>query len=180
MSELSKIEAGKVPLSIAPVKLKDVVEEVAGLYKEKAEEKGLIIRIAVDESLPPVRADRLRLTQILSNLVDNACAYTPQGGRVTIRASTEDRFVKVEVEDTGIGIPPEEQPKIFRRFFRGSHPLVRERQGTGLGLHITKKLVEMQGGEIWFRSAPGEGTTFTFTLPIWEESGGKNGENPRG
>ncbi len=175
LSELSKIEAGKVPLNISPIMLKDVVEEVLSSYWERAVDKGLTIQMEVDEGLPPVKADRLRLTQIISNLVDNACAYTPQGGRITIRASKEDRLAKIEVEDTGIGIPPEEQPKIFKRFFRGSHPVVRERQGTGLGLHITKRLVEMQGGEIWFRSAPGKGTTFTFTLPFWEEKGGGNG-----
>lgn len=175
LSELSKIEAGKIPINISAVNLREVVDEIIGSYWEKAGEKGLLLQVEVPEDLPPLRADRLRLAQILSNLVDNACAYTPQGGRVTIRAVKENKFVKIEVEDTGIGIPFEEQPKIFSRFFRGSHPMVRERQGTGLGLHITKNLVEMQGGEIWFKSAPDVGTTFIFTLPAWEESGGKDG-----
>ncbi len=168
LSNLSKIEAGQIPLNIAPLQVKEVVEEVASLYREKAEGNGLSLQVDIEEGLPPLKADKLRLAQILSNLLENACSYTPQGGRITIRACRDDRFIRIEVADTGIGIPFEEQPKIFQRFFRGSHPMVRGKHGTGLGLHITKKLVEMQGGEIWFRSVPGQGTTFIFTLPVWE------------
>ncbi|MCS7286820.1 MAG: GAF domain-containing protein [Anaerolineae bacterium] len=168
LSELSKIEAGKIPMDITSVNLKELIAELVDSCWEKAADKGLTVHMEVDDDLPPVKADRLRVTEILSNLMDNACAYTPQGGKITVRAFREDKFVRVEVEDTGIGIPPEEQPKIFGRFFRGSHPMVRERQGTGLGLHIAKKLVEMQGGTIWFKSFPGKGSTFIFTLPVWE------------
>lgn len=175
LSELSKIEAGKIPMDITSINLKELIVELVDLCWEKAADKGLTVHMEVDDDLPPVKADRLRVTEILSNLMDNACAYTPQGGKITVRAFREDKFVRVEVEDTGIGIPFEEQPKIFGRFFRGSHPMVRERQGTGLGLHITKKLVEMQGGTIWFKSFPGKGSTFIFTLPVWEQNGGKNG-----
>jgi signal transduction histidine kinase len=168
LSHLSKIEAGQIPLNIAPVQVKETVEEVISMCREKAEEKGLSLQVEIEEGLPPLKADKLRFTQILSNLLENACSYTPQGGKVTVKACREDKFIKIEVADTGIGIPFEEQPKIFQRFFRGSHPMVRGKQGTGLGLHITKKLVEMQGGEISFRSVPNQGTTFIFTLPVWE------------
>ncbi len=168
LSHLSKIEAGQIPLNIAPVQVKEAVEEVVSMYWEKAEENGLSLQVEIEEDLPPLKADKLRFAQILSNLLENACSYTPHGGKVKVKACRKDKFIKIEVADTGIGIPFEEQPKVFQRFFRGSHPMVRGKQGTGLGLHITKKLVEMQGGEISFRSVPNQGTTFIFTLPVWE------------
>jgi len=166
---ISRIEAGKLRLEIEPVHIAEVVEEVVNFVQQEVREKKLLLRLDIKDALPPVKADRSRVLQILSNLLSNACSYTPPEGSITIRAYKKDGFIQVDVADTGIGIPPEEQPKIFQRFFRGSHPLVKEKQGTGLGLYITKSLVELLGGQIWFQSEPGKGTTFSFILPVWSE-----------
>jgi len=110
--------------------------------------------------------------QIVENLVENAIRYTSDGGRVTISAHVEGNEVQIDVTDTGIGIPPEEQPRVFERFYRGENPLVMASAGTGLGLSIVKTLVEMHNGRIWLQSSgvPGEGSTFSFTLPIATET----------
>jgi len=166
---ISLIEAGKLRLRVEPVYFPGVIEEVMSSVRRYAEEKKLILEVEINDAIPPVRADRSRVVQILSNLVNNACAYTPSEGKVKIRVKQVNGYVEVDVEDTGIGIPDDEQEKIFERFFRGSHPMVKETGGTGLGLYITKNLVEMQGGKIWFKSKVGEGSVFSFTLPIWTE-----------
>ncbi len=166
---ISRIEAGKIKLELAPVDLKEVIREVSEDVLERFKDKGLEFSIEIPDSLPLVKADRARVIQILSNLLVNAFSYTP-AGRVTLRVHPqEDGFVRVDVVDTGVGIPLEEQGRIFQPFFRGSNPEVRSRIGTGLGLTITKSLVELMGGRIWFESTPGKGSTFSFTLPVTEE-----------
>jgi signal transduction histidine kinase len=124
-----------------------------------------------------IRDSRTRLVQILVNLVSNAIKYTPEEGQIVVGAElTENRWdpqgapqvVHVWVQDNGIGISPEDQRKIFQKFFRSDDPKAREAPGTGLGLNITKSLVEMQGGRIWFQSEYRKGTTFHFTIPVAE------------
>jgi two-component system phosphate regulon sensor histidine kinase PhoR len=112
-----------------------------------------------------VLADETRVTQILLNLVDNAYNYTPPGGQITIRAQALEGAVEIGVTDTGIGIPTEELPHIFERFYRANHPFVQRIPGTGLGLAIVKHLVELHGGHVWVDSEPGRGSTFRFLLP---------------
>ncbi|MEE8392367.1 MAG: ATP-binding protein, partial [Anaerolineae bacterium] len=119
-----------------------------------------------------------RLVQVLTNLASNAYKYTPEGGQITIRAhrwsdakgaSGKNGFVLCSVTDTGIGMSPEDQDRLFTKYFRSEDPAVRSESGTGLGLVITKSLVELQGGEIWVESEVGKGSTFAFTIPIVQE-----------
>lgn len=121
--------------------------------------------------------DRTRLIQVLTNLVNNAYKYTPSGGEITVTAEFTDnqwnpegaaKVIHISVKDSGIGITPENQKKIFQKFFRADDQKVRDIPGTGLGLNITKTLVEMQGGQIWFESVVDVGTTFHFTVPVVE------------
>jgi histidine kinase len=116
--------------------------------------------------LPPVRGDEDRVTQILENLASNAWKYTPEGGRVTVRAGVVGGFVQVDVSDTGIGIAEKDLEHIFERFYRTDQAEVQAVDGTGLGLSIVKMCVELLGGEVWVESCVNEGSTFSFTLPL--------------
>jgi signal transduction histidine kinase len=142
------------------------------------------LSLEAPKELPRVFGDSERVRQILDNLVDNAYHYTPINGQIRVRllSSEDGREIQVDISDTGVGIAEEDQARIFDRFFRGEHPLVLATPGTGLGLPIVKQLVEMHRGRIWMTSSgvPGEGSTFSFTLPAHEtgHSGrGKNGKN---
>ena len=126
------------------------------------------LMVEVPGELPSVSADPARLTQVLINLLSNAYKYTPEGGNIHVRAWLENGYVSCAVSDTGIGMSPDDLEKLFTKFFRSEDPAVREMPGTGLGLCITKSLVELQGGEMKVESQVGEGTTFTFTIPVAE------------
>lgn len=165
--DLSRIESGRIGLSLMPLNLEPIIRRVLTLVNGRKAQEGKIIRIGVEVApgLPPVLADETRVTQILMNLVDNAYNYTPAGGQVLIRAQPLEGAVEVSVSDTGIGISREDLPHIFERFYRGNDPLVQRIPGTGLGLAIVKHLVELHGGHIWVDSEPGQGSTFRFLLP---------------
>jgi signal transduction histidine kinase len=137
------------------------------------------IELQVAQDLPPVWGDRGRLIQILTNLVSNAHKYSSEGAGITIRAETSPNLwdakgapqvIHLSVEDTGFGIREEDQQRIFQKFFRSEDQEVRSAPGTGLGLNITRHLVEIQGGKIWFESEFREGTTFHFTVPVAEDA----------
>jgi len=170
--DISRIEAGKITFVPEEVDLAELVSEVLTEARRLAEEDGRAVTFVAElpPDLPPVWADRERLYQILANLVDNGYRYTPDGGRVLVRARRQGEEVQVDVVDNGIGIPPDEQERVFERFYRGEHPLVMASAGTGLGLSIVRTLVEMHGGQIWVESdgIPGKGSTFSFTLPVAE------------
>ncbi len=127
------------------------------------------VTVDIPADLPRVNGDLERVRQVLANIVDNAYHYTPENGRIDIRMQAGGGEVQVDVKDSGIGIPPEEQERVFERFYRGEDPLVLATPGTGLGLAIVKQLVSMHKGRIWLKSAgvPGDGSTFSFTLPIY-------------
>lgn len=181
--DLCRLESGRVQVEIGPTSLYGAVEEVAAVMRPQLVEKGLAMLIDLPPALPPVLADPHRLNQVLSNLLSNACRYTPSGGQVSVTARfrpppqtdlrhcpDESRgYLEVAVRDTGIGIPPEDQERIFERFVRLDHPMVEQAGGTGLGLTIARQLLHLQGGRIWVESTPGQGSTFYFTLPSAEE-----------
>lgn len=171
LSDISRIETGQLQMDIAPLSLPAVIEDVSRSIQGQLENKEQKLAIQLADDLPAVCADRNRLAQVLTNLVSNAHKYTPNGGQITISAVPHNGVVQVAVADTGIGIRPEDQPKIFQRFFRSDDEKTREEPGTGLGLNITQTLVEKQGGRIWFESAFREGTTFYFTVPTINHEG---------
>ncbi len=169
LTDLSNIELGKASLHLAPTRLDDVLDSVLGIIGPRARAGGVAVRADVSSTLPLVKADHDRLAQILINLVDNAVKYTPDGGSVTVRGSDAAAgTVEVAVEDTGVGIPSSDLPRITERFYRVDKARSRELGGTGLGLAIVKHLVLAHGGELHIESEIGRGTTVRFTLPTAE------------
>jgi len=164
--DTARIEAGRIRLEIEPIQVTSIVGEVCDSLAETIRERGLELAIEADPDVPTVQADRNRLIQILMNLLSNAYRYTPSGGSITVSVRLTDDAVLVAVTDTGIGIAPEDQERIFERFHRVDHELVNRQTGTGLGLPIARSLVELHGGRLWLESEFGVGSTFCFTLPI--------------
>jgi CheY-like chemotaxis protein/two-component sensor histidine kinase len=166
--DISRIESGRLELTPEPTDVRETVAEVVASMEARAEEKDLQLHADLPEGLPMAQADPDRLGQILTNLVGNACQYTPDGGEVVVSAQSEAEEIQITVGDTGIGISDEDQERIFSRFFRADSPPVQSTPGTGLGLSIVRSLVELHGGEIWLESELGEGSSFSFTLPVAE------------
>jgi signal transduction histidine kinase len=170
--DVSRIEASRLRLDMGRVDVQKVVETVVQAVQTQIEAKELALQLDLPPGLPLVWGDQDRLVQVVTNLVSNAYKYTRAGGRITITVtdgqadSPPSGFLTISVRDTGVGISPEDQQKLFTKFFRADDPRVRDVPGTGLGLSITKSLVEIHGGEIWFESEADQGTTFSFTLPI--------------
>jgi len=178
LNDNSKIEAGRLRLDYKAVDLPFIVDDVVRSTSGQVSEKKQTVELEVAENLPKVWADPTRVGQVLVNLVSNSNKYTPEGGHITIGAQLSDnqwdpegadQVVHVWVKDNGIGITPEDQEKVFQKFFRSDDSKAREAPGTGLGLNITRSLVEMQGGRIWFKSEFRKGTEFHFTVPVIEE-----------
>jgi len=160
---LAHRDENSLELLLAPVDLGETATEIAGQLRPLAEEGG--VQLVVEAPSVPVVADQARLTQVVTNLVDNAVKYTGVGGSVRVRVWDEVGGAALAVTDTGPGIDPEDLPKVFDRFFRLDAARTRARGGSGLGLAICKELVEAHGGRIWAESVPGTGSTFAFTLP---------------
>jgi PAS domain S-box-containing protein len=169
--DISRIESGRVQLVMRPTPVGEVIRDVMATLEGRMDKqlKPMNLQADVPPNLPPAWGDRERITQIIMNLADNAFNYTESGGRITLRASFDPTHneIIVEVSDTGIGIAPEEQPRLFDRFYRGEDALVLAQSGTGLGLAIAKQLAEMHGGRLGLAySEPGKGSTFALALPI--------------
>lgn len=165
--DLSQIESGKMGIDIEKIYLHDFIIEILAPVKEKAAKSNIIIKIDLDSQLEFIEADRLRFKQILFNLLDNAVKFRKNdGGNVTIKIIKTDNMAQFSVSDTGIGIKEENMKKLFNKFTQSDSGLSRKYGGTGLGLAITKQLVELHGGKIWAQSQFGEGSIFTFTLPL--------------
>jgi two-component system phosphate regulon sensor histidine kinase PhoR len=162
---LSKIESGQIPLKQEPVALASLIDRTVGLLRHLIEQKKHTVVATIPRDLPPILGDEERLGQVFSNLLDNAVKYTPENGTITVSASAGKTFVEVGITDTGIGIPPQDLPRIFERFYRVDKARSRELGGTGLGLAIVKHLVEGHGGAVSVESSPGKGTTFCVKLP---------------
>ncbi len=168
--DVSSMESGRVTLNPQPVDLREVAEEVIQemMRRSQTEHKPMALSLDVPRKIPPVVGDTERVRQILGNLVDNAYNYTPENGVIRVGIHQENGDIQVDVQDNGVGISLEDQPRVFDRFFRGEHPLVLATPGTGLGLPIVRQLIEMHSGRIWMTSTgvPGEGSVFSFTLPV--------------
>jgi signal transduction histidine kinase len=163
--DLSKIEAGRLDLRKQPLDAGATIAEAISSIQGRSAAKSIVIR---KEGLGHlmVMADPVRLKQILYNLLSNAVKFTPGGGTVCVELSTDDEFAKISVRDSGMGIKPEDQPYVFDTFYQGSAASVGVSEGTGLGLPVTKALVEQHKGRIWFESEPEQGSCFAFTLPL--------------
>ena len=178
LNDNSKIEAGRLRLEFKATQAADLVDEVIRTFKRQLEDKKQTLELSIPPKLPAMWSDRIRVGQVLTNLVSNAFKYTPEGGAIQVGVEESPnhwdpdgapRVIHLWVKDSGIGMTPEDQQKIFQKFFRSDDPKAREVPGTGLGLNITKSLVEMQGGKIWFESQYRHGTSFHFTVPVAEE-----------
>jgi signal transduction histidine kinase len=168
--DLSCMEAGRLDLHRTSLDVARLIAEVAGSLRPLIETKRQRLRLDLGEALPAVWADADRVTQILTNLISNAHKYTLAEGSITVGARRDNGFVRVDVSDTGIGLSPEDQAQLFTKFFRAHNPSLQAGGGTGLGLVITRLLVELHGGRITVSSAPGQGSTFSFSLPALEVS----------
>ncbi|MCK4354298.1 MAG: PAS domain-containing protein, partial [Dehalococcoidia bacterium] len=164
LTELSRIETGKAELKKEPVKLNHLADEVIAQLSPQADRQNLSIAKEFAADLPFVPADKDRVRQVIANLVHNAIKFTPAGGRITITSRALEDSVIVDIADTGIGIPKEDLPRVFERFYKGDK--ARAGEGTGMGLAIAKHVVEAHGGSIWVRSEEGKGSTFSFSLPF--------------
>lgn len=173
--DVSRIEAGSIRLKMEKVLLANVVQDVLQSLRTQIEEKHLQLQVDVSPTLPPVWGDYFRLGQVMTNLISNAYKYTPEGGSITVgaevRNSTEPPHIAIWVKDTGFGISEADQTRLFEKFFRAADQNIRDVPGTGLGLSITQSLVELHGGEMWFESELGRGSTFGFTIPAIIEAG---------
>jgi signal transduction histidine kinase len=163
--DLSKIEAGRMELELTDFHLSAALDNALTLVRERAGRRGIALHMTTDERLEYVRADERKIKQVLLNLLSNAIKFTPEGGRIEVRAKPVDGSVAVSVTDTGVGIAPEDQEAIFEDF-RQVGTADKKVEGTGLGLALSRKFVQLHGGRIWVESREGVGSTFTFTIPI--------------
>jgi signal transduction histidine kinase len=163
--DLSKVEAGRMELTLAPFNLRLALESALTFIRERAMRQGIVVESAIDQQVGEMLGDERKLKQVVLNLLSNAVKFTPSGGRISLRAAPTEGAVAVSVSDTGIGIAPEDRDAVFEEFRQVGSDDDRKREGTGLGLTLAKKFVELHGGRIWVESVKGKGSTFTFTLP---------------
>ncbi len=164
--DLSKIEAGRMDLEISSFDLPAALSNAMTLVRERAQRHGIELSLKVDKRLGSFQADERKFKQIVLNLLSNAVKFTPDGGRVAVSAKKDTTHVEIAVADTGIGIAPEDHAAVFEEFKQVGRDYTKKAEGTGLGLALTKRFVELHGGEIRLQSAPGKGSTFTITLPV--------------
>ena len=164
--DLSKVEAGRLELELGRFHLPTALDNALTLVRERATRHGITLTQTVDERVGDIVADERKVKQILLNLLSNAVKFTPEGGRVGLTATVADGAVTIAVSDTGVGIAPEDQAAIFEEFRQVGREDARKQEGTGLGLTLAKKFVELHGGRIWVESQVGQGSTFSFTLPV--------------
>jgi signal transduction histidine kinase/DNA-binding response OmpR family regulator len=164
--DLSKIEAGKMELQYEVFLVSEAIEDVYTILKGLASKKHLELKTVILTDVKNIEADRVKFKQILYNLLSNAIKFTPENGKITLEAAVVDDMLQVSVSDTGIGMKPEDQEKVFKEFWQADSSFARKYEGTGLGLALTKRIVEMHGGKIWFESEYGKGSIFYFALPL--------------
>lgn len=163
--DLSRIESGKTGMVLLPVDIGQKLRSAAYILNRSVQDKRIKLEIFIPPGTPLILADEGRITQVLLNLMDNAIKFTPEDGSIKISIYKKDDFVQIDVNDTGIGIPEKDIPRIFERFYRVDKAHSRDLGGTGLGLSIVKHIVQAHKGEVWVTSTPGKGSTFSFTIP---------------
>ena len=164
--DLSKVEAGKMDMNYEEFSIPDEMRDISAIIKTQIDKKNITFETMIDEHLSSIEADQKKFKQIMYNLLSNAVKFTPEGGRITVKSELADEFVRISVSDTGIGIKPEDQERVFAEFRQIDSKTSRAYEGTGLGLPLTRKFVEMHGGKLWVESEFGKGSTFTFTIPL--------------
>jgi signal transduction histidine kinase len=164
--DLSKIEAGRMDLELSTFDLPSALSNAMTLVRERAQRHGIALSLEVDKKLGAFQADERKFKQIVLNLLSNAVKFTPDGGRVAVSAKKDTTHVEIAVRDTGIGIAPEDQASVFEEFKQVGRDYTKKAEGTGLGLALTRRFVELHGGEVRVQSALGKGSTFTITLPV--------------
>lgn len=168
--DISKIQSDLLKINLFPCQVGDVIEQAGGLVRIEIEKRGLFLVTRLEEPLPLIMVDKDRLIQILMNLLNNAVKFTSEKSRITLSCKKSGDFVEFSVKDEGAGMPPEESARLFGKFVQLDSTLVRRVGGTGLGLYICRNLVETMGGKIWVNSEPGEGSLFSFIIPIYKEN----------
>ncbi len=163
---ISRIESGKLPFKKQEFSLSELTKEIILKFKPFSEASNVKIKLKAKKNLPKVFADPFWLRQIIKNLLDNAIRYIKQKGEVEVKISSKPKKLYFKISDTGVGIPKSEQKYIFQKFFRSKNILKYQTRGSGLGLYISKSILELMGGKIWFESKERKGTTFYFMLPI--------------
>jgi signal transduction histidine kinase len=163
--DLSKIEAGRMELELSDFHLPTALDSALTLVRERAGRRSIALHMSVDNRLGQIQADERKIRQIVLNLLSNAIKFTPEGGRIDVGAVSKNGFVEISVTDTGVGIAPEDQEAVFEEF-RQVGTAAKKVEGTGLGLTLCRKFIELHAGRIWVESQVGEGSTFTFTVPI--------------
>lgn len=173
--DVSRIEAGAVTLENAEFSLKELLFSSEAIFREKAKMHNIEMTYSVEEGLDIIKGDQRKLKQILVNLISNSIKFTPDGGKVNVIAKravnkygdkVDADFIEISVEDTGIGIDEKDVPKLFQAFQQLESPYQKRYEGTGLGLFLIKRLIEMMGGKIWVQSEKGRGSKFTFVIPL--------------
>jgi signal transduction histidine kinase len=164
--DVSKLEAGRIDLSRGQVDLNVLLRNTIENFAPLATDKRISLTSGTDVSLPAIQADARRLEQVLNNLLSNALKFTPEGGEIELGASADGAEAKIWVKDTGVGIASEELGRVFEKYRQSASGKISNHKGTGLGLVICKMIVEAHGGKIWGESEEGEGTKFTFTMPL--------------
>ncbi|MCX5679320.1 MAG: ATP-binding protein [Candidatus Omnitrophica bacterium] len=164
--DLSKIESGKMKMEFDPLEVLPLVKRCVNVLEKTAKDKKLSIKLEIPANLSKALGDHKRLSQVFLNLLDNAIKYTPEGGAICVGAADKEKFIQIDISDTGIGIPEKDLPRIFERFYRVDKARSRELGGTGLGLSIVKHIVQTHNGQVWVQSTLGQGSTFSFTIPI--------------
>jgi signal transduction histidine kinase len=164
--DLSKVEAGRMELELSEFHLPAALQNAMTLVRERAHTHGIALKLRVDPKLGQIHADERKFKQIVLNLLSNAVKFTPDGGRVDVNARMNGEAVEIAVKDTGVGIAPKDQEAVFEEFRQVGRDYTTKQEGTGLGLALTRRFVELHGGKLSLKSAPGKGSTFTFTLPL--------------
>lgn len=164
--DVSRLESGAVQLKFAPVDIAALINEVRELLSSAIKEKGQSVEVVQADHVPMISADSDRLIQVITNLLSNANKYTPTGGTITVSTQVFGNTIEISVRDTGIGLSAEDQSRLFTNFFRADNPATKKVGGTGLGLWISRSLVEMHGGTLAVHSEPGKGSVFSVTLPL--------------